>query len=89
MPTCVPIKDMRDTVAFADLVENAPGPITVTKNGYDQFVVIRSKDFDAMQQNEAKAKILERMLRAERERATGQHVDATESIAALREKYGL
>ena len=42
MPKCVPIKDIRDTAAFSELVEKSPEPITVTKNGYDQFVVIRS-----------------------------------------------
>lgn len=89
MPTCVPIEDMRDTAAFARMVETAPGPVTVTKNGYDQFVVIRSKDYDDLRESEARARIMERMLLAERERAEGRHVDAAGSLAGLRSRYGL
>lgn len=48
MPVCVPIKDMRDTAKFSELVESTPGPITVTKNGYSKFVVMRSVDYDRM-----------------------------------------
>ena len=46
MPKCVPIKDLRDTVAFDSLVESSATPITITKNGYDRFVCIRSADFE-------------------------------------------
>ena len=48
MPVCVPIKDMRDTAKFSELVETTPGPVTVTKNGYSKFVVLRSEDYDLM-----------------------------------------
>lgn len=89
MPTCVPIEDMRDTAAFSRMVETAPGPVTVTKNGYDQFVVIRSRDYDDLRESEARARIVKRMLLAERERAEGRHVDTAVSLAELRSRYGL
>lgn len=89
MTTCVPIKDLRDTAAFMELVETAPGPITVTKNGYDQFVAMRSSDYDELQQLAAENKLMERMLIAERERAESRFVDADAAIADLRERYGL
>ena len=89
MPTCVPIEDMRDTAAFARMVETAPGSVTVTKNGYDQFVVIRSRDYDDLRESEARARIVKRMLLAERERAEGRHVDTAVSLAELRSRYGL
>jgi prevent-host-death family protein len=89
MPTCVPIKDMKDTAAFTRTVEEAPSPVTVTKNGYDTFVVMRTDDYEAMQQEIAKARLLGRIAQAEHEYATGQHIDGSEAVAALREKYGL
>lgn len=54
MPVCVPIKDMRDTAKFSELVETTTGPVTVTKNGYSKFVVLRSEDYDLMVQEQAK-----------------------------------
>ncbi|WP_102378874.1 type II toxin-antitoxin system prevent-host-death family antitoxin [Raoultibacter timonensis] len=89
MPTCIPIKDLRDTAAFAELVETSPGPVIVTKNGYDQFVVIRSKDYDEIRELQAKNRIMERMLIAERERAANFHANAKDSIASLRAHYDL
>ena len=60
MPICVPIKDMKDTAKFARLVEEANGPVTVTKNGYDAFVVMRSADYDRLaneREEEAKQRL--------------------------------
>lgn len=89
MPTCVPIKDLRDTAAFASMVEKTDEPIIVTKNGYDQFVVLRSKEYDELAKAGARAQILERMLIAERERADGLSSDAFESIEAIRKRHSL
>lgn len=89
MPVCVPIKEMRDTSRFAELVENSVGPVTVTKNGYGKFVVMRSDDYDELEAQAAKADLMARMAAAERERAEGTSFDALEVIGDLRTKYGL
>ncbi len=89
MPTCVPIKDMRNTTEFARLVEASSEPVIVTKNGYDQFVVLRSKDYDQLTQAAGKAQIMERIVVAERERNANESLDAFESIQSLRESYDL
>ena len=92
MPICVPIKDMKDTAKFARLVEEASGPVTVTKNGYDAFVVLRSADYDRLANRDheaAKQKLLERIAIAEREKAEGKWVDGPTAMAELRERYGI
>ena len=89
MATCVPIKDLRDTAAFDNLVENSPTPITVTKNGYDRFVCVRSDEFERMQRANAEAKLLARMQIAEYERKNNLAVDAFEALEELGKKYGL
>lgn len=89
MPTCVPIKDMKDTAAFTRVVEEANGPVTVTRNGYDAFVVMRPDDFDAMKQEAAKARLLERIARSEAEYAEGRYSDASGVVSSIRERYGL
>ncbi len=45
MSLCVPIKDLRDTAAFDEMVSTSPTPVIVTKNGYDRFVCVKSSDF--------------------------------------------
>lgn len=89
MSQCVPIKDLRDTAAFDEMVTSSPTPIIVTKNGYDRFVCVKSSDFNRWEQAEARARLLERIMIAERERAESKVVDAFEATESLREKYGL
>ena len=92
MPICVPIKDMKDTAKFARLVEEASGPVTVTRNGYDAFVVMRSADYDALLhgcEEAAKRKLLERIELAEQEKAEGKYEDYDVATRKLKEKYGL
>ncbi|HIY84601.1 MAG TPA: type II toxin-antitoxin system Phd/YefM family antitoxin [Candidatus Rubneribacter avistercoris] len=89
MPTCVPIKDMKDTAAFARTVEQAATPVTVTRNGYDAFVVMRSDDYEALQEELARMRLMERVARAEHEFATGRYADGASFVKDIRERYGL
>ena len=89
MPTCIPIKDLRDTAAFDEKVMTSPEPITVTKNGYDRFTCVRSSEFRRWELADARATLLERIMISERERSEGLHADAFEALDSLREKHGL
>ena len=89
MPTCVPIKDLRDTASFDEMVSSSSSPIIVTKNGYDRFVCVKSSDFTRWEQADARARLLERIMISEHERTEGLHFDAFEATAALKEKHGL
>ena len=92
MPVCVPIKDLKDTARFSRLVEEAAGPITVTKNGYDAFVVMRSADYDQMvseRDSAARQKLLDRIAVAETEIAEGRYADYDTATHDLRTRYGL
>lgn len=89
MPTCVPIKDMKDTAAFTRKVEESDGPITVTRNGYDAFVVMRSGEYEAMQEELAKARLITRITLAEHEYATGQYSDGAAFTTSVRAERDL
>lgn len=89
MPLCVPIKDLRDTAAFDEMVSSSSTPVIVTKNGYDRFVCVKSSDFSRWEQAEARARLLERIMISEHERVEGKSIDAFEATKDLREKYGL
>lgn len=89
MSKCVPIRDMKNTAAFSRLVEEAAEPIVVTKNGYDHFVVIKSSDYETMQEELAKARLLKRIALAEEDYAEGRYVEGSEFTSNVREKYGL
>lgn len=89
MSLCVPIKDLRDTAAFDEMVSTSPTPAIVTKNSHDCFVCVKSPDFGRWEQAEARTRLLERIMVSERERAEGKNVDVFEATQSLREEYGL
>lgn len=89
MPTCVPIREIRDTAAFADRVASSHEPIFVTRNGKDAFVAISGSSYDELARAKAESRLLERMLLAEEERAVGVTTDFFADLEELGAKHGL
>ena len=89
MAICVPIRDMKDTAKFAQTVREAGGPVTVTKNGYDEFVVMTSSDFEALSDEAAKAKLFARLAQSEAEYQAGDYADGAAFAASVRSAHGL
>ena len=89
MGVCVPVRDMKDTAAFAKLVRESSEPIIVTKNGYSEFVVMRAEDYDLMREEVAKARLLRVLADADRSYEEGDYVDGPAFVSDVREKYGL
>lgn len=87
MPTCVPVRDMRDTANFLKLVKGSAQPIVITKNGYDECVVMTSAEYDHLVQAERQAQLYLALL--ESELSTSQDVDpsARSLISQARMRY--
>ena len=89
MSTCVPIKELKNTSEFTNLVQNADDAITVTKNGYDTLVVMTPEKYEALKLEAARAKLYQIIDQSEQEIATGNTVDANDSLKKTRLNYGL
>ena len=86
MPKIIPIKELKNTAKISLMVRESPGPVYVTKNGYDDMVIMRTEDYDQLLwEND----ILEKLLEGEQSLARGEGVDAFESLAEIRKKYGI
>lgn len=86
MPEFIPIRDLKNTSAISDLYKKNNEPLIITKNGYDNMVIM------SMETYEEKLTLLdvyEKLIIAEEEYAYGHTVDAKESLKKLREKYGI
>ena len=55
------------------------------KNGYDRFICIKSSDFNRLDQVDARARLLERIIISEHKRAEGLGTDAFEATNNLRQ----
>ncbi len=88
MPVCVPVRDLKNTADFVELVERE-ADITVTKNGYSVIHCLSEEEYRLVQEERAKARLLSRMMLAEDELASGQVVDFDDFSASIRAEYGL
>ena len=88
MSVCVPVRSMKNTAEFAELVERERD-VTVTKNGCEVFHCLSEEQYRAMQDEVVRARLLSHVMRAERELAAGTYDDYDGFAAAVREEYGL
>ena len=82
---CIPIRDLKDTAAVSQLCHDTPCPITVTKNGYADMVIMSPEAFDQVLESSAAIKLMQGL----RDVEAGRTRPAREALAALREKYGI
>lgn len=87
--TCVPIKDLKDTAAFAKTVESSDEPIMVTRNGREAFCVVKPELLDSLRLEAARAKLYDLVDEGEADIAAGRLDDALGSNAAARKRFGL
>ena len=85
MPQCIPIRSLKNTAEISLMCQKAKEPITITKNGYDDMVIMSAKMYDKMRLYS----VYERLMEAEADIAAGRTMDGPASLQMLREKYGL
>ena len=89
MSICVPIKELKNTAEFTKTVQDASEPVVVTKNGTPAFVSMTKEHYDALCYEASRSRLYDEIERGEMDARTGRTVDARESIARMRERYGL
>ena len=88
MTVTAPVRDVKDTAAFVDLVERE-GEVIVTRNGYDVMHCISSAQHRINEEAIAKGRLLSRMMLAEDQIVSGDVADFDAFAAQMRERYGL
>lgn len=85
MPHCIPIRDLKNTAEISQMCQQAREPIFITKNGYEDMVIMSAAVYDKMRLYS----VYEKLVQAEQDIAEGRVTDAHASLARLRAKYGL
>lgn len=86
MPQIIPIKDLKNTSEISELCHKAEEPIYVTKNGYGDMVIMSMETYEHFMRQ---LSVYHDIEISEKQFAEGKTKDAKESLASLREKYGL
>lgn len=82
---CIPIRDLKNTAEISALCKQSNAPIFVTKNGYNDMVIMSAEVYDRIRLYS----VYEKMMEAEADVQAGRVTDAKEALMGLRAKYGL
>ena len=85
MPQCIPIRDLKNTAEISQLCKQAKEPIYVTKNGYNDMVIMSADMYERIRLYS----VYEKLMEAEADIAAGRVTDARESLGKLRAKHGI
>ena len=88
MPVCVPVRSMKNTAEFAELVERERD-VTVTKNGCEIFHCLSDEQYRAMRDEMARARLSPGLCDPNRSWKRGAYCDYDDFVAGVREEYGL
>ena len=89
MPKTIPIRDLKDTSKVVRLCHESPEPITVTRNGYEEMVLVKPEDFREMERARQKQRIYDMVAEAEEDIAAEKTREATSFFDELWKRHGL
>ena len=82
---CIPIRDLKNTAAISEMCKKSAAPIYVTKNGYNDMVIMSAEVYDRIRL----VSVYEKHMEAEADIDEGRVMEGSASLRKLREKYGL
>ena len=85
MSQCIPIRDLKDTTNISQMCHASKEPITITKNGYEDMVIMSAEVYNRIRLYS----VYEKLAEAENDIAEGKVTDAFSAMSAMRSKYGL
>lgn len=85
MSQCIPIRDLKDTTSISQMCHASKEPITITKNGYEDMVIMSAEVYNRIRLYS----VYEKLVEAENDIAEGKVTDAFSAMSAMRSKYGL
>jgi prevent-host-death family protein len=86
MPQIIPIKDLKNTSEISELCHKTNEPVYITKNGYGDMVIMSMETYERVAD---RLKMYQSLMVSEQQIKEGKVKDAKESVASVREKYGL
>ena len=82
---CIPIRDLKNTAAVSEMCKKSAEPIYITKNGYEDMVIMSAEVYDRIRL----VSVYEKIMEAGADIEEGRVMEGSASLRKLREKYGL
>ena len=85
MSQCIPIRDLKNTAEISQMCKKAKEPIYITKNGYNDMVIMSVEMYEKIRLYT----VYEKLMEAEADIEAGRVKEARSSLNSMRAKYGL
>ena len=85
MSQCIPIRDLKNTAEISQMCKKAKEPIYITKNGYNDMVIMSAEMYEKIRLYT----VYEKLMEAEADIEEGRVKEARSSLNNMRAKYGL
>ena len=82
---CIPIRDLKNTAAVSEMCKKSAEPIYITKNGYEDMVIMSTEVYDRIRL----VSVYEKLMEAEADIEEGRVMEGSASLRKLKEKYEL
>ncbi len=82
---CIPIRDLKNTAAISEMCKKSAEPIYITKNGYEDMVIMSTEVYDRIRL----VSVYEKLMEAEADIEEGRVMEGSASLRKLKEKYEL
>ena len=82
---CIPIRDLKNTAAVSEMCKKSAEPIYITKNGYEDMVIMSTEVYDRIRL----VSVYEKLMEAEADIEEDRVMEGSASLRKLKEKYEL
>ena len=86
MAKIIPITDLKKTSDVSSICHETEGPVFVSKNGYDDMVIMSTEEYDKIN---ARLKLYSELFLSQQDIKDGNTKEAIGALNDLREKYDL
>ena len=85
MTQCIPIRDLKNTAEISQMCKDSCEPIYITKNGYEDMVIMSADVYQKIRLYS----VYEKLMEAEMDIEAGKVMDAKDALGRLKAKHGL
>ena len=87
--TSIPVTALKNTSDVTRLCQEQAEPVLVTKNGYPVFYLVKPEEYEALRASALRQQLYELVNHSEQQYRDGKASNASEGLAAMRERHGL
>ena len=89
MPVTIPVRDLKDTTKVCKLCRESDEPVIVTRNGYEEMVLVKPEEFHKMDLARRKQELYDSIAHSEAQFERGECSDMIEDLKRIWSDYGL